>query len=92
MTEDDTRKRSHSEDEKAEITEAISSKRAALSEIDNEKYTFKLLCYTKITGLIIGRQGATLNHIIASTGARIKLSTTNELFPFTNDRIIMCKY
>lgn len=57
---------------------------------ENELY-FKLLCPQAMTGIIIGKGGATINQLNVSTGAKIKLSQNNEFFPTTNDRVLVCK-
>lgn len=56
-----------------------------------EPFYFKLLCPQGITGLIIGKGGANIIQLNATTGARIKLSQNNEYFPNTTDRILLSK-
>lgn len=64
---------------------------ANLSEEGSEPLFFKLLCPQGITGLIIGKGGANIIQLNATTGARIKLSQNNEYFPNTTDRILLSK-
>jgi RNA-binding protein Nova len=64
---------------------------ANLSEEGREPLFFKLLCPQGITGLIIGKGGANIIQLNATTGARIKLSQNNEYFPNTTDRILLSK-
>jgi hypothetical protein len=58
---------------------------------ETEPFYFKLLCPQGITGLIIGKGGANIIQLNATTGARIKLSQNNEYFPNTTDRILLSK-
>lgn len=44
-----------------------------------------------MTGIIIGKGGATINQLNISTGAKIKLSQNNEFFPTTSDRVLVCE-
>eukprot|EP01033_Poteriospumella_lacustris_P000209 gene209-141_t len=95
MSEEDNRKRVHQQDEN---DAANSSKRAAIVQggvqdagngEETEPFYFKLLCPQGITGLIIGKGGANIIQLNATTGARIKLSQNNEYFPNTTDRILL---
>lgn len=62
-----------------------------MGEDSSEPLFFKLLCPQGITGLIIGKGGANIIQLNATTGARIKLSQNNEYFPNTTDRILLSK-
>jgi len=43
---------------------------------------------TKKTGSVIGKAGATINSIKETSGARVKVSSNQETFPGTSDRIV----
>lgn len=57
-----------------------------------EQLYFKLLCPQSIVGMIIGKGGANMSRLIATTGAKIKLSQNGDFFPGTGDRVILCEY
>jgi len=45
--------------------------------------------YTTFTRSVIGKAGATINTIKEASGARVKVSSNQEFFPGTNERIIL---
>ena len=57
--------------------------------IDDEGFTLKFLISPSAAGSVIGKGGATINEFQAQTGARIQLSRNREVFPGTNDRVVM---
>jgi hypothetical protein len=48
-----------------------------------------LVRYTTFTRSVIGKAGATINTIKEASGARVKVSSNQEFFPGTNERIIL---
>lgn len=51
-------------------------------------YLFKLLCPQLAVGSIIGKGGSLIAEIHRITGAKIKISQSNEFYPESNDRVI----
>ena len=47
--------------------------------------------YTTFTRSVIGKAGATINTIKEASGARVKVSSNQEFFPGTNERIILVR-
>jgi len=56
---------------------------------DDDGFTLKFLISPSAAGSVIGKGGATINEFQAQTGARIQLSRNREVFPGTNDRVVM---
>jgi len=68
----------------------IGGKRQALGEVDlGMSSSLKILIANKSAGSIIGKAGATINAIKENSGARVKVSSSTEVFPGTNDRIVL---
>jgi len=68
----------------------MGGKRQALGDMDaGGGYTLKILIANKSAGGVIGKAGATINAIKEQSGARVKVSSNQETFPGTNDRIIL---
>ena len=57
--------------------------------IDDGSFTLKFLISPSAAGSVIGKGGATINEFQALTGARIQLSRNREVFPGTNDRVVI---
>lgn len=92
-----TNKRSFDSDQvEGDITSAIQTKRAALTSESGEKYhdasdsslLFKVLCPPAVVGQLIGKGGANVSQLNQQTGAKIRISQNNELYPETGDRIV----
>jgi len=49
----------------------------------------KILVQNKLAGGVIGKAGATINSIKEASGARVKVSSSGETYPGTNDRVIL---
>ena len=49
----------------------------------------KLLVSNNLAGSIIGKGGSAISQLQVESGARLKLSQTNEFFPGTSDRIVL---
>lgn len=49
---------------------------------------FKVLCPQLGIGAILGKGGSVINEICQVTGAKIKVTQSNEYFPETTDRVI----
>eukprot|EP00286_Rhodomonas_abbreviata_P029778 CAMPEP_0181315042 /NCGR_PEP_ID=MMETSP1101-20121128/15151_1 /TAXON_ID=46948 /ORGANISM="Rhodomonas abbreviata, Strain Caron Lab Isolate" /LENGTH=364 /DNA_ID=CAMNT_0023422197 /DNA_START=157 /DNA_END=1251 /DNA_ORIENTATION=- len=56
---------------------------------DASNMTIKLLVANKLAGGVIGKAGATINSIKEASGARVKVSSSTETFPGTNDRVVL---
>jgi RNA-binding protein Nova len=57
--------------------------------IDDDGFTLKFLISPSAAGSVIGKGGATINEFQALTGTRIQLSRNREVFPGTNDRVVI---
>ena len=57
--------------------------------IDDDGFTLKFLISPSAAGSVIGKGGATINEFQALTGTRIQLSRNREVFPATNDRVVI---
>lgn len=78
-----------------EITFALQTKRTALESSDGQNYSnpeppllFKVLCPSASIGFIIGKAGSVINELNEKTGAKIRISQADEIYPETTDRII----
>jgi len=69
----------------------MGGKRQALGgELDpTAAYALKILVANKSAGSVIGKAGATINSIKETSGARVKVSSNQETFPGTSDRIVL---
>lgn len=69
----------------------MGGKRQALGgELDpSAAFALKILVANKSAGSVIGKGGATINAIKESTASRVKVSSNQETFPGTNDRIVL---
>jgi RNA-binding protein Nova len=59
------------------------------ASVDDGGFTLKFLISPSAAGSVIGKGGATINEFQALTGARIQLSRNREVFPGTNDRVVI---
>ena len=57
--------------------------------IVDDAFTLKFRISPSAAGSVIGKGGATINEFQALTGARIQLSRSREVFPGTNDRVVI---
>ena len=93
-TADETKKRAHQDGN--DVAEALSNKRIALSSSSNDpdpdadlEMFLKVLIPNPIAGLLIGKQGVTINTMTESSGCRIRLSGNNTFYPGTNERLVL---
>ena len=57
--------------------------------VGDDSFALKFLISPSAAGSVIGKGGATINEFQALTGARIQLSRNREVFPGTNDRVVI---
>lgn len=65
------------------------SRPAQIIDSVGEKVCLKLLVTNNVAGSLIGKKGATIGELQSTSGARIKLSQSNDFFPGTHDRIVL---
>ena len=97
-TNDDSRKRALNSDSD-DLTAALSNKRAALGmdaptsstdeTSEDPELILKVLIPNPMAGLLIGKQGATINSMTETSGAKIRLSANNVFYPGTNERLVL---
>lgn len=54
----------------------------------SESHLFKLLIPITVAGAVLGKQGSTILRLAHTSGAKIQLSQTEELYPSTNSRVM----
>merc|ERR1719409_2685383 len=54
----------------------------------SEAFALKMLVDSRNAGAVLGKGGATINELQASTNCRIQLTRTGEVFPGTTERVL----
>lgn len=70
------------------ILSTVALNGGSLSGADQHVSLLKLLCPSFIVGSIIGKGGSVVNELTRLTGAKVRASQVDELFPTTQDRTL----
>lgn len=84
-----SRKRSHDRNDPGYASKRTYMNDERSSSTGTSDYLFKLLCPAYAAGSVIGKGGAVINEITHITGAKIRVSQSTEIYPGTEDRIIV---